>query len=90
MFSNHPAYPDAKLLRCERDAVDRDRADLAALRELRAITTDAIARAGRIDAIRHPDRRWTSEDLVDALTEQLTNIDATVAMIRRSPLVVEG
>jgi hypothetical protein len=85
----HPAYPTAANLSREADAEDRDLADLAALRELRATAAEAIVRAGRIDAIRHPDRRWTSDDLLDALTEQLTNIDATAAMIRRSPLVVE-
>jgi hypothetical protein len=85
----HPAYPTAANLSLEADAEDRDLADLVALRELRAITANAIARAGRIDRIHHPDRRWTTEDLLDVLTEQLTNIDATAAMIRRSPLVLE-
>ncbi len=41
----------------EADAEDRDIADLVALRDLRRIVAGAIARAGRIDRIQHPDRR---------------------------------
>jgi hypothetical protein len=88
-MSFHPAYPTAADLARERDAEDRDVADLVALRELRGIVADAIARVGRVDRIHHPDRRWSTEELLDALTGQLRNIDATTAMIRRSPLVLE-
>jgi hypothetical protein len=88
-MSFHPAYPAASDLVRAADANERDLADLVALRDLRRIAAEAIARAGRIDRIHHPDRRWTTEDLLDALTEQLANIDATAAMIRRSPLVLE-
>jgi hypothetical protein len=86
---SHPAYPSAADLRREADAEERDIADLVTLRELRGIVADAIARAGRIDRIRHPDRRWTTADLMESLQEQLADIDDTAAMIRRSPLVLE-
>jgi hypothetical protein len=48
----HPAYPTAADLAREHDAEERDVADLVALRDLRRIVADAIARAGRIDRIR--------------------------------------
>jgi hypothetical protein len=89
-MSYHPAYPTTADLLCERDAVDRDVADLIALRDLRRIVSDAIARAGRVDRIRHPDRRWTTADLLEALQDQLGDIDDTTAMIRRRPLVLEA
>jgi hypothetical protein len=57
--SRHPAYPSTADLLREADAAERDVADLVALRDLRRIVADAIARAGRFDGIRHPDRRWT-------------------------------
>jgi hypothetical protein len=85
----HPAYPSADDLAREADAEDRDIADLVALRDLRRIVADAIARTGRIDGIRHPDRRWTTADLLEVLQGELLNIDDTAAMIRRSPLVLE-
>jgi hypothetical protein len=88
-MSFHPAYPTTADLAREADAEERDVADLVALRDLRRVVADAIARAGRIDRIRHPDRRWSTEELLDALQEQLTDIDDTAAMIRRSPLVLE-
>ena len=88
-MSYHPAYPSSADLRLEADAEERDVADLVALRDLRRIVADAIARTGRFDGIRHPDRRWTTADLLEALQEQLADIDDTAAMIRRSPLVLE-
>ena len=86
---SHPAYPSSADLLREADAEERDVADLVALRDLRRIVADAIARAGRFDGIRHPARRWTTADLLEALQEQLADIDDTAAMIRRSPLVLE-
>ena len=86
---SHPAFPSFADLAREADAEDRDVADLVALRDLRRIVADAIARAGRFDGIRHPDRRWSTADLLEALQEQLADIDDTAAMIRRSPLVLE-
>jgi hypothetical protein len=88
-MSFHPAYPSSADLGHEHAAEDRDVADLVALRELRRIVADAISRAGRIDRIQHPDRRWTTADLLEALQDQLADIDDTTAMIRRSPLVLE-
>ena len=88
-MSYHPAYPSSADLDRESDAEQRDVADLIALRDLRGIVADAIARAGRFDRIRHPNCRWTPADLLETLQEQLADIDATAAMIRRSPLVLE-
>ena len=88
-MSYHPAYPTTADLLRETDAEERDDADLVALRDLRRIVADAIARAGRFDGIRHPDRRWTTADLLEVLQEQLADIDDTAAMIRHSPLVLE-
>ena len=88
-MSYHPAYSTASDLLRETDAEDRDVADLVALRDLRRIVSDAIARAGRFDGIRHPDRRWNTADLLEALQEQLADIDDTAAIIRRSPLMRE-
>jgi hypothetical protein len=85
----HPAYPSTTQLAAEADAEDRDVADLVALRELRGIVADAISRAGRIDRIQHPDRRWTTADLLEAPQDQLADIDDTTVMIRRSPLVLQ-
>ena len=86
----HPAFPATAELSREHDAEDRDVADLVALRDLRRIVADAIARAGRIDRIRHPDRRWSTADLLEVLQGELLNIDDTAAMIRRSKLVLEA
>jgi hypothetical protein len=85
----HPAYPSSADLRLETDAEERDVADLVALRDLRRIVTDALARAGRIDRIHHPDRRWSTEELLDVLQGELANIDGEAERIRRSPLVLE-
>jgi hypothetical protein len=69
-MSYDPAYPSSADLAREHDAEDRNIADLVALRDLRGIIADAIARAGRIDRIQHPDRRWTTADLLEVLQEQ--------------------
>ena len=82
----HPAYPSSADLAREHGAEAHDVADLVALRDLHGIVADAIARAGRIQ---HPGRRWTTADLMEALQDELANIDDTAAMIRRSPLVLE-
>jgi hypothetical protein len=86
---SHPAYPTAADLSREHDAEERDVADLAALRDLRRIVSDAIARVGLIDRIHHPDRRWSTEELLDMLQGELANIDGEAERIRRSPLVLE-
>jgi hypothetical protein len=88
-MSFHPAYPSSADLAREHATEDRNVADLVALRDLRGIVADAIARAVRIDRIQHPDRRWTTADLLEMLQDELANIDDTAAMIRRSPLVLE-
>jgi hypothetical protein len=88
-MSSHPAYPTAADLSREAAAVTRDRTDLATLRDLHTIVSGALDRAARCDAIRHPDRKWQTDDLLEALQGALSDIDATATMIRRSPVVVE-
>jgi hypothetical protein len=89
-MSFHPAFPTAADLSREAQAITRDLEDLNALKKLRTIVSRALDAAGQVERIRHPDRRWTTEDLIDALTGQLTDIDDTAAMIRRSPVVLEA
>jgi hypothetical protein len=86
---HHPAYPTTADLSREHDATVRDLADLVALRELRGIVADAIARASRVGGIRHPDRRWDQSDLLDGLQGELANIDGTIALVMRGPVVIE-
>jgi hypothetical protein len=85
----HPAFPTAADLRREHDAVARDLADLATLAALRGIVADAFAAAGRAHEIQHPDRRWCLGDLLDALQDQLGDINATIALVQRGPVVLE-
>lgn len=85
----HPAYPTAADLSREATAEARDVNDLVALHELRRIVATALDHAGRIDRIHHPDARWSTEDLLDALQSELRNIDGESARIRRSPVVLE-
>jgi hypothetical protein len=89
-MSVHPAYPTAADLSREHDAEDRDVADLVALRELRGIVADALARASRMGGIRHPDRKWDQSDLLDGLQGELANIDGTIALVMSGPVVVES
>lgn len=83
-------YPTTADLSREADAEDRDVADLVALRELRAIVADALARASRVGGIQHPDRKWDgAPELVETLRGELANIDGEADRIRRSQLVIE-
>jgi hypothetical protein len=87
---HHPAYPSSADLAREADAEDRDLADLVALRELRGIVADAMARASRVGGIRHPDRRWSgAPELIETLQGELLNIDGTIALVMRGPVVIE-
>jgi hypothetical protein len=88
-MSLHPAYPTAADLSREAQAITRDLADIATLRELRAITAHALDRAARCDAIHHPDRRWTTDDLLEVLQGALTDIDGEAERIRHSAVVLE-
>jgi hypothetical protein len=88
-MSTHPAYPTSADLSREHAATVRDLADLVALRELRGIVADAIARASRVGGIRHPDRRWDQSELLDGLQGELANIDGTIALVMRGPVVIE-
>jgi hypothetical protein len=85
----HPAFPSAANLSREHAATDRDVADLATLRELRQLVADAFAAASRANEIRHPDRRWMVADLLDALQDQLADINDTIALVQRGPVVIE-
>jgi hypothetical protein len=87
--SLHPAFPSAADLSREAAAVTRDRTDLATLRELHAIVSDALNRAGRCDAIHHPGRRWNTDELLDALHGLLADIAGESERIRTSPVVPE-
>lgn len=82
-------FPTATDLNRERDAHDRDCDDLWTLQQLRRIVAGARDCASIHDRIKHPDRRWTTDDLLEVLSEQLANIDATAAMIRDSAPVME-
>lgn len=85
----HPAYPSTADLSREADATNRNVADLAALRTLHRIVADALLAARQVDEIRHPDRRFTTADAVEALEDMLLNISATDAFVSRGALVVE-
>jgi hypothetical protein len=89
-MSYHPAYPTTADLSREAAAEDRDVADLIALRELRGIVADALARASRVGGIHHPDRKWDQSDLLDGLQGELANIDGTIALVMRGPIVIEN
>jgi hypothetical protein len=84
---SHPAYPSAADL--SREAAERDAADLATLRALHGIVSTALDRASCCDAIRNPDRRWQTCELIDALAGALTDIAGEAERIRRSPVVLE-
>ena len=88
-MSFHPAYPTQTDLSREAAAITRDRTDLATLRELRAIVSNTLDRANRCNAIHHPDRRWNSDELLDALHGVLADIDGEAERIRTSPPVIE-
>jgi hypothetical protein len=88
-MSYHPAYPTTADLSREHAATVRDLADLCALRELRGIVSDALSRASRVGGIRHPDRRWSTADLVDTLHGELLNIDGELQRVLRGPVVIE-
>jgi hypothetical protein len=81
-MSFHPAFPTAADLSREAAAITRDRTDLATLTELRTIVSAALNRASRCDAIRHPDRRFQTDDLLDALHGALADIDDEAQRIR--------
>jgi hypothetical protein len=85
----HPAYPSRADLSHEAQAIHRDLADIATLRELHTIVSIALARSSQCDTIHHPDTKWTTDDLLETLQGALTDIDGTAQLIRRSPLVLE-
>jgi hypothetical protein len=86
---SHPAYPSHDELSRETAAITRDLADLSTLRELHAIVAGALDRASKCDTIRHPDRRWTTDDLLETLQGELLNIDGESERIRRGGVVLE-
>jgi hypothetical protein len=88
-MSFHPAYPSQDDLSREAAAVARDLADLRTLAELQTLVAQALDRASRCDPIRHPDRRWTTDDLTEALQDALSDIDDEAQRIRSGPVVLE-
>jgi hypothetical protein len=88
-MSFHPAYPTASQISAEANAIQRDLADQATLRELRRIVSGALDRASRCDAIQHPDRRFQVGDLTETLQGLLTDIDGEAERIKRGPVVIE-
>jgi hypothetical protein len=82
-FNSCPTTAD---LNREAVAVTRD---LATLRELRQLVAKAFAMASQADEIRHPDRRWMVADLLDVLQDQLADINDTIALVQRGPVVLE-
>lgn len=71
------------------ETLQRDEADLFTLDRLRAIVAGACVAALQADDIRHPDARWSVRDLIEALGDQIINIDAERARIANSPLALE-
>jgi hypothetical protein len=86
----HPAFPTAADLSREAAAITRDRTDLATLGELHSIVEHALQKAAQCDVIRHPDRRWNTDELTEALEAELSNITGEMERIRRSPVVIEA
>jgi hypothetical protein len=74
--------------RRERAAEARDEADLFTLDQLRAVVGAARVAALQADEVGHPDARWSVRDLIEALGDQITNIDAERARIINRPLVL--
>jgi len=88
-MSFHPAYPTASQIFAETNAIQRDLADIATLRELRRIVLRAIAALSQCDDLRHPDKRWSTDDLQEILEGALTDIAGEAERLRRSPIVLE-
>jgi hypothetical protein len=87
-MSFHPAYPRQADLSREAAAIARDRNDIATLRELHSIIEHALQLAGQCDVIHHPDRKFDTTELVEALEAELSNIAGEMERIRRSPVVL--
>jgi hypothetical protein len=88
-MSFHPAYPTPADLSHEHNAALRDLEDLQTLDALRRIVAHAIERAGQFDRIHFPDRRFSTEDLLEVLMEQQDNIAAEARRIMSCPVVIE-
>lgn len=85
----HPVFLTPFELTREHDATTRDLTDLVVLSDLRQAIEDALVRVGRAGEIRHPDARWSTGELVEALQAELTNIAGEAGRIRRGPVVLE-
>jgi hypothetical protein len=77
----------AALAEAQADA--RDIADMASLKVLGEIVLAAHRSASRVPPLRHHDRRWDLRDLLDALSNALTDIEAEAERIRDAPVVLE-
>jgi hypothetical protein len=87
-MSYHPAYPSTADLRRERDAVERDLADLDTLQRLRAIIDKALTAVRELDELRHPERNWNVSELQETLCGELLNVDGMKSLIQ-SRVVLE-
>jgi hypothetical protein len=87
-MSFHPAFPTQADLSREAAAITRDLADITTLRELRSIIEHALQKAGQCDVVHHPDRKFDTTELVEALEAELSNIAGEMERIRRSPVVI--
>jgi len=87
-MSYHPTYPIAADLSHERDAEDRDLADLDTLQRLHAIIDTALTAVRELDELRHPDRNWSVCELSETLCGELLNVDGMRSLIQ-SGVVLE-
>lgn len=81
-----PTYAHTTARTRERIATERDLDDLHSLQALAAIVLRAHREVCAIEPPRHPERRWDVRDLLDMLSDTLTNIAAERDRIRNSPV----
>jgi hypothetical protein len=81
-------YPSAEDLSREASAIRRDLEDLASLHQQHVILTTALKLARQCEEIRHPDHRYTTADLTEALEGLLTDIDGERQRIRHCGVVL--
>ena len=82
-------FPIAHDRSSEARAISRDLADLETLSLARIAITAAIERVGRLDHIHHPDRRWDTSDLLEALQGELASLEGEALRIASGPVVIE-
>ena len=67
----------------------RDAADLKSLAALWGVVLGAHQAVCKIEPTRHPERRWDVRDLLDALSNALTDIAAERDRIRNGAVCLE-